>query len=153
MDENDRDTEITADACCAKSAEEQIKEIIRFVSTFFLIENEDPTVDEIDQAKRLAKLTLLIMSQLMEVGMRQGKEPVFCVVNYIKQLSGGMIDFHYAFETIGGEVFEKFNLGLLAREIESAIISWNKKSFGEVVSGEAAEFLQKWGDVLKDEPK
>jgi len=129
---------------------EVFEEMLQFVSRYFLIEKEKPTVEEEQFARRLTQLTLRMMSQWMELGMRKGGEPVFNVTCYVKDLSGGVGEMRYAFETVGGSLFEGLQLGNLALKIESAIKDWNLEVFGGELSTKGAEFLEQWGNVIKD---
>jgi len=134
-----------------KNYEEAFEAMMAFVSSYFLIEHETVTADDEEFARRLTKLMLRIMTQLMELGMRKGGEPVFNLTFYMKDHGGGYGEVRYAFETIGGELFERFKLGKLGRDLEEGIKKWYESTFGEELTDGGFDALKAWGGVLKDE--
>lgn len=133
-----------------KNYEEAFEAMMVFISNFFLIEKENPTPEEEQFARRLTKLMLRIMTQLMEMGMRQGGEPMFNVTFYAKDHGSGVGEVKYAFETIGGQLYEIFKLGKLGLELEEGIKKWYKETFGEELTEAGADMLKAWSGVVKD---
>ena len=60
-----------------------LKEITFFIGRFFLTEIKEPTVEDMAFAERLAKLTILLMAQMLERGIREREEPVFNAMFYV----------------------------------------------------------------------
>ena len=134
-----------------KNYEEAFEAMLVFVSNYFLIEKEKPTIEDEEFARRLTKVTLRIMTQLMELGMRKDGEPVFNITFYMKDHGGGYGEVRYAMETIGGQLFERFKLGKLGRDLEEGIKKWYESTFGEELTDGGFDALKAWGGVLKDE--
>jgi len=141
------DTEKTASVCSAKKKETELqvlREIRFFISRFFTAELDNPTEMDAMQATRLAELTLLLMAQLLERGMRKRREPVFNVTIYVEDMGGGIGKLNYAFETQGGKMFKQLELGVMGEELENGIAEWCKKTWGGKLTTEAADVLQMW---------
>ena len=134
-----------------KNYEEAFEAMMVFVSNYFLIEKENPSIEEVQFARRLTKATLRLMTQLMELGMRKGGEPIFMVTLYAKDHGSGLGEVRYAFETAGGEMFERFNLGKLGLELEDAFKKWYEKTFGEELTEAGMDAIKQWSGVLKNE--
>ena len=134
-----------------KNYEEAFEAMMAFVSSYFLIEHETVTADDEEFARRLTKLMLRIMTQLMELGMRKGGEPVFNLTFYMKDHGGGYGEVRYAMETISGELYERFKLGKLGLDLEEGIKKWYESTFGEELTDGGFDALKAWGGVLKDE--
>ena len=133
-----------------KTEGEILEEIIMFIGNYFLIEKEDPTEIDIHMAKSFAKLTLRFMMQMKRLGMDAEAAPIFAIICYMKDLGQGVHKMTYAPETIGGEPFEKFSLGILGGEIDKAFQAWHLKAFGEELSSEGAEKIQAWSGAVDD---
>jgi len=133
-----------------KNYEEAFEAMMAFVSNYFLIEKENPTAEDEEFARRLTKLTLRVMTQLMELGMRKGGEPVFNMTLYVKDHGSGIGEVKYAFESIGGQLFEIFKLGSFGLAIEEGIKKWYKDTFGEELTDAGADVLKQWGGVLDE---
>lgn len=133
-----------------KNYEEAFEAMMAFVGNYFLIEKENPTVEDEEFARRLTKVTLRVMTQLMELGMRQGGEPVFNVTFYVKDHGQGFGEVRYAFETIGGQLFEIFKLGKLGLTLEEAIKKWYEETFGEELTEGGVDAIKAWSGVMAD---
>lgn len=133
-----------------KNYEEAFEAMMVFVSNYFLVDKERPTVEEEQFARRLTKATLRLMMQLKELGMDEERDPMFFASFYIKDFGQNVGEVRYAFETIGGKLFEHFNLGLLGKELELAIASWYQKTFGEELTEKGIDALKAWGGALDD---
>lgn len=151
MKEEETNIEKTVSVCSAKSEEEVLREITFFISRFFIVELENPTEEDARQATRLAKLVILLMAQMLERGMRQKREPVFNAMFYVEDLGGGVGKLNYAFESLGGQMFEDLNLGVMGKELEDAIGEWCKKTWGGKLTTRAADAIQAWSGVTDGE--
>lgn len=137
----------------AKTKEEILREITFFIGRFFIAEKENPTEEDLRIAQRLAELTLLMMAQMLERGVRQERQPVFNVMVYVRDLGRGVGELNYSFETIGGSLFEELQLGLMGKELETAIGDWCKKVWGGELHTKAAEAIQAWSGVVDGKAK
>jgi len=139
-DENEEGTGKIVDVCSVSSDEGKLlKEITFFISRFFIAEIEHPTEEDCRQADILAKLTIRLMAQMLERGVRKKQDPVFNVMIYVKDLGRGVGQLNYAFETIGGQLFDELNLGKMGLKFEESLEKrrkpWFKKwveSFGDL---------------------
>jgi len=128
-----------------------LKEIVFFISRFFIAELDTPTEEDVKHSELLAKLTIRLMAQMLERGMRLKRDPVFNVMFYVKDLGSGVGELNYSFETIGGQLFEELKLGVMGEELEKAIGEWCKKVWGGELHTKAAEVLQSWGGVINED--
>jgi len=127
-----------------------LKSVVFFIANFYLASVENPTEEDAEHAARLARLTLLLMAQMAERSMKQRREPVFNAMFYVKDYNG-IPELNYCFETIGGQLFEELGLGAMGKELEEAIGKWCIKIWGGELHTKAAEVMQAWGGVIKDE--
>lgn len=132
-----------------KNEAQILEEITFFISRFFVAELENPTEEDAKQASILAKLTLRLMAQMLERGMRKKQNPVFNVNIYVKDLGNGVGRMNYAFETIGGQLFEELRLGIMGEELEDGIKKWCEKTWGGKLTKEGANMIQAWDSATK----
>jgi len=124
------DTDPIANVCSAKSEEEILREIRFFIARFFLANIEQPVQEDVMQSERLSELTLLLMAQMLQRGMKKKRTPVYNVMFYIEDLGGGVGKMHYSFETASGDMHQQLGLKVMGEKLEEAIGKWCEEVWG-----------------------
>lgn len=143
MQDKENNTDQTANALFAQIPDE----IIHFFRRYFLEGKENVDAEVMLRADLLSKTMIRVMLQLYRMGVEQDFQPVFIAMNYIKPVSDEVTECMRTYETIGGEIYNQFNLSFLTNEYENAYKKWIESTFGIELSDEAAEVLGQWSGV------
>ena len=134
-----------------EQAEEDREKIVdkffEFLRYIFIGGLDNPTEADAEFAKTLIDNVRRHVVQAMEVGQDEGYNPIGSLTIWLKQTGIDNLDFTYRIDSIGGEVYERYNLSSLTQRLDAAIGEWGKETFG----AEKAEkdFIQSWGHLKK----
>ena len=151
---NEKKQENTEQNCLTDlpTDEEIIQVLLSCLRSIFLPDNK-VDIEKERHAELLARTVLEFINVLIQKGLHEEFQPVAFYTVMAKQKSGGVSHFNLVNKTLGGEPMGIFRLDVLAKEFDRAYNIWGSKVFGQDLSDDVADIMEKWGNVLSDEPK
>ena len=124
-----------------------VEKFFEFLRYIFIGGLDNPTEADAEFAKSLIDNVRRHVVQAMEVGQDEGYNPIGSLTIWLQQEGVDGLDFTYRLDSIGGEVYERYNLASLTQKLDAAMGEWGKETFGAEEADK--EFIQRWGHLKK----
>jgi len=113
-----------------KNHEKITERFFEFLSYMFMAGLENPTETDAEFAKSLIEHVRRQTVHTIEMGQDYGYNPIINMSIWLKPEGVDGLDFQYKIDSIGGEVYERYNLTSLTQKLDATMGEWGKETFG-----------------------